>query len=61
MKGLFKHMKDTGEPAWAYKDYEDAFGEGSFDLSSPKIWGTREGNEQFEFALADRLFDHQMS
>jgi len=41
--------------------YEDAFGDDSFDLSNPKIWGTREGKEIFELELAERLFDHRTS
>jgi len=60
MQGLFKHMKGAGEPAWTYEDYDDAFGDGS-NLSNPRIWGTREGKEHFELALADRLFDHRIS
>ena len=59
MQGLFKYMKGIGEPAWTYEDYDDAFGDGS-DLSNHKIWGTREGKELFELALADRLFDHRI-
>jgi hypothetical protein len=59
MRGLFKHMKGSGEPAWTYEDYDNAFGDGA-DLSNPKIWGTREGKELFELALADRLFDHRL-
>ncbi|KAF8963428.1 hypothetical protein BDZ97DRAFT_1820866 [Flammula alnicola] len=51
-------MQGAGEPAWTYEDYEDAFGDGS-NLSDPRIWGTREGKERFELALADRLFDHK--
>ena len=60
MQGLFKHMKGAGESAWTYEDYDDAFGDGS-NLSNPRIWGTREGRERFELALADRLFDHRIS
>ncbi|KAI9456444.1 hypothetical protein HD554DRAFT_2237632 [Boletus coccyginus] len=60
MQGLFKHMKGAGEPAWTYEDNDDAFGDGS-NLSNPRIWGTREGKELFELALADRLFDHRIS
>jgi len=61
MQGLLQHVKCSGEPAWAYEDYEDAFGDDSFDLSNPKIWGTREGKEIFELELAERLFDHRTS
>ena len=56
MQGLFKHTKGAGEPAWTYEDYDDAFGDGC-NLSNHRIWGTREGKERFELALADRLFD----
>jgi len=59
MQGLFKHMKGAGEQAWTYEDYDDAFGDG-FNLSNQRIWGTREGKERFELALADRLFDHRI-
>ncbi|KAF9223221.1 hypothetical protein BS17DRAFT_754125 [Gyrodon lividus] len=61
MQGLFKHMKGASEPVWSYEDHFDAFGDGAFNLSNPKIWGTGEGKERFELALADRLFDHRMS
>ena len=59
MQGLYKHMRGAGESEWTYEDNEDAFGDGN--LSNPKIWGTSEGKERFELALADRLFDHRMS
>jgi len=59
MQGLSKYVKGTGEPAWTYEDYDDAFGDGS-NLSNHRIWGTREGKERFELALADRLFDHRI-
>ena len=54
-------MKGAGELGWTYEEYDDAFGEGNFNLSHPKIWGTREGKERFELALSDGLFDHRMS
>jgi hypothetical protein len=57
MQSLLKHMKGAGE---TYEDYDDAFGDGSFDLSNVKIWGTEEGKKLFELALADRLFDHRI-
>ncbi|KAF8659811.1 hypothetical protein AX16_001696 [Volvariella volvacea WC 439] len=61
MQGLFKHMKGAGvDPEWTYEDYDNAFGEGSFNMSNPAIWGTLEGRRHFELALADRLFDHRM-
>ena len=53
MQGLFKHMKGTGEVGWTYEDYDDAFGDGSFNLSNVKTWGTEEGKKIFELALAD--------
>ena len=61
MQGLFKHMKGAGESAWSYEDYDDAFGDRSFNLSNMNIWGSREGKERLELVLADRLFDHRMS
>ena len=53
-------MRGASEPGWTYEDYDDAFGDGSFTMSNPKIWGSREGKEGFEIALADRLFDHRV-
>lgn len=61
MQGIFKHIKGTGEEEWTYEDYDDAFGDGSSDLSNPKIRGTEEGKKPFEVALADRLFDYRIS
>ncbi|KAM6490763.1 hypothetical protein JOM56_005131 [Amanita muscaria] len=61
MQGVYKHMRGTGELEWTYEEYDDVFGSGSFDLSNRKIWGTRQGKERFELALADRLFDHRIS
>ena len=58
MQGHLKHMKGAGESAWTYEDYNDAFGDGN--LSNHWIWGTKEGKERFELALADRLFDHRV-
>jgi hypothetical protein len=60
MQGLLMHMKGAGEPGWTCDDYDDAFGDGC-NLSNEMIWGTREGKERFELALADRLFDHRTS
>ncbi|KAI9512899.1 hypothetical protein F5148DRAFT_654946 [Russula earlei] len=40
------HMKGAGELAWAYEDYDDAFGDGC-NLSN---WGTREGKDRLELA-----------
>lgn len=60
MQGIFKYMKGTGEVGWTYEDYDDAFGDGSFDLSNLETWGTEEGKRHLELALADRLFDHQI-
>lgn len=53
-------MKGASEEGWTYEDYDNAFGDGSFNLSNLKIWGTEEGKTQFELALADRLFDHRI-
>ena len=61
MQGLFKHMKGAGESAWSYEDYDNAFGDHSFNLSNMNTWGTREGKERLELALADRLFYHRLS
>ncbi|KAH9176341.1 hypothetical protein EDB89DRAFT_1903156 [Lactarius sanguifluus] len=61
MQGIFKHMKGTGEVGWSYEDYDEAFGDGSFNLSNVKIWDTEEGRKRFELALSDRLFDHRIS
>jgi len=61
MQGVFKHMKGTGESAWSYEDYDNAFGDGSFDLSNMNIWGTREGKERLEPALGELLFDRRVS
>lgn len=58
MQGLFKHVKGAGESNWTYEDYDNAFGDGSFNLSIATIWETREGKKRLELALADRLFDH---
>ena len=60
MQGIFKHMKGVGELGWRSRDYDDAFGEGSFNLSNPKSWNTKEGKERFELVLVDRLFDHHL-
>lgn len=61
MQGIFKHMKGAGEVGWSYEDYDEAFGDGSFNLSNVKIWDTDEGRKRFELALSDRLFDHRVS
>ena len=60
MQGLFKHMKGASESTWSYEDYDNAFGDGSFNLSNMNVWGTTEGKERLELALADRLFNHQV-
>lgn len=60
MQGLFKHMKGAGEVGWTYEDYDDAFGDGSLNLSNAKIWDTEEGKWHLELTLADRLFEHQV-
>lgn len=46
-------MKGTGEVGWTYEDYNDAFGDGSFNLSNVKTRCTEEGKKIFELALAD--------
>ncbi|KIJ51942.1 hypothetical protein M422DRAFT_243514 [Sphaerobolus stellatus SS14] len=61
MQGLYKHMKGAGETRWTYEDYDAAFGDGSFDMSNPKLWNTMQGKQLFEIALADRLFDNRIS
>ena len=53
-------MKGSDEPVWTYEDYEDAFDGGSVNLSKLEVWGTGEGKERFELALADRLLDHRV-
>jgi hypothetical protein len=60
MQGLLKHVKGSDEPVWTYEGREDAFDGGSVDLSKLDIWGTGEGKELFELALADRLLDHRV-
>ncbi|KAH9172484.1 hypothetical protein EDB89DRAFT_1886045 [Lactarius sanguifluus] len=52
MQGIFKHMKGAGpgEVSWSCEDFDDAFEDGSFKLSNPKIWGTEEGRKRFELA-----------
>ena len=59
MQGLFKYMIGPGEKGWSWKECEHAFG--TFDLSDTKVWGTNEGKVQLEVALAEKLFDHQLS
>ncbi|KAH9979478.1 hypothetical protein BGW80DRAFT_600831 [Lactifluus volemus] len=61
MQGLYMHMKGTDPPPTHEDDDLIAFGDGPFDLSNTKAWGTREGKARLEFTLADRLFDHQLS
>ncbi|KAK2462179.1 hypothetical protein APHAL10511_005811 [Amanita phalloides] len=58
LQGVLKHIKGAGEPTW---DYEEAFGDGSFDLSNQDIWGNAEGKERLELEFADRLFEHQVA
>jgi hypothetical protein len=60
MQGIFKYMKGAGELEWKSRGYDDAFGEGSFNLSNPQSWNTKEGKERLELALLDRLFDHRL-
>jgi hypothetical protein len=58
-QGLFKFMIGSGYRGWSCSECEEAFC--AFDLSDAKVWGTQEGKEQLEVALAERLFDHQLS
>jgi hypothetical protein len=58
LQGVLKHIKGAGESTW---DYEDTFGNGSFDLSRQEIWGNTEGKERLELELSDRLFEHQVA
>lgn len=60
MQCILKHMKGSDEPVWTYEEYDDAFDGGSVNLSKLDIWGTGEGKERFELALADRLLDHRV-
>jgi hypothetical protein len=52
LQGVLKHVKGAGELTW---DYEDAFGDGTFDLSRQEIWGNAEGRERLELEFAERL------
>jgi hypothetical protein len=61
MQGIFRHVKGSGELAWTYEESDGIFGTGCFDLSNPKIWGTREGKGLFELAFSDGLVDHRIS
>ena len=61
MQGLLKHMKGAGEVGWTYEDYDDALGDGSFNLFNIKTWGSEKGKTLFELALADRKLDHRIS
>ena len=36
MQGLFKHVRGAGESEWAYEDYEDAFGDDSYNFVKPR-------------------------
>jgi hypothetical protein len=54
-------MKGPGESPLTDENYCDAFEYGPFDLSNSNIWGTKEGKQQLELALAERLFDHRIS
>ncbi|KAF8642878.1 hypothetical protein AX16_009384 [Volvariella volvacea WC 439] len=51
MQGVLRHVKGAGEPPW---DYEDTFGEGSFDLSAG-VWSTEQGRTLLELDLKNRL------
>jgi hypothetical protein len=58
MQGLYKYVIGSRKQGESL-DYRDAFD--VFDLSDAKFWGTTEGKEQLEVALADQLFDHWLS
>jgi len=58
LQGLLKHMKGAREPTW---DYDDAFGDGAFDLSRQEVWGGDEGKLRLELEISDRLFEHQIA
>jgi hypothetical protein len=57
---LFKHVIGCQEQEETL-DCMDASAFDIFDLSDTTFWGTREGKEQLEAAIADRLFDHKLS
>ncbi|KAF8883083.1 hypothetical protein CPB84DRAFT_1790392 [Gymnopilus junonius] len=61
VQGLFKHLKGAGELGRTYEEFDDTFGDGNFDLSDAKIWGTREGKERLELELLGRLYDRRLS
>lgn len=49
---VLRNMKGVAEPLW---DKEDAFGDGSMDLSRD-IWASKSGKEHLEFEMANRMF-----
>ena len=54
-------MKGTGELERTYEGYDEAFGDGSFNFSNPRVCETRERKERFELALSGGLVDHRIS
>jgi hypothetical protein len=58
MQGLFKFVIGPEIQGWPWLEWNDAFD--IFDLSEATVWGTREGKELLEAALAERLFDHRL-
>ena len=52
-------MKGAAEPKWTEEDDDDAFNNGSFITTNPKVWQTRKGKALFEVALAEGLLDHR--
>jgi hypothetical protein len=58
LQGLLKHVKGAGEPTW---DYDEAFGDGAFDLSRQELWESAEAKERLELELSERLFEHQVA
>jgi hypothetical protein len=59
MQGLFKFVIGPEVQGRPWLEWDNAFD--AFDLSNTTVWGTKEGKELLEAALAERLFDHQLS
>ncbi|KAF9231107.1 hypothetical protein BU15DRAFT_82827 [Melanogaster broomeanus] len=57
IQGVSIHMNGAGESERTHDEYDDIFGEGSFNLSNFATWGSREAKESFERILPERLFD----
>lgn len=54
---VLKNMKGAAEPDW---DHEEAFGDGSVDLSQ-EIWASAEGRDHLEFELRQRMHDLEVA